>query len=125
MSRRRDDLLYRKVETLEEALEYIEKLKNRIKKDKESKGKLKSANKSLAKAWTKTEYYLDEVTGSKSLSEVIATAKDDGKLSTENDECPKCHKHTIERMVFSGFNIVLCEECDYRAREDEIITEED
>lgn len=119
MSRKRDELLYRKVNTLEEALEYIEKLKSRIRKNEGKLKTLRTENKTLNQTWDKTEYFLDDLTNGKPLSDVIKAAQD-GKFSKENGPCPKCGRHTINKLVFPGFHIVVCEMCPYRARVDEV-----
>ena len=122
MARKRDELLYRKVETLEEAFDYIEKLKSRIRKIESNLKKLKTDNKTLNKTWDKTEYYLDEITGGKPLSEILKTAEENGKLSKESGSCPQCGRNTINKLIFSGFHIVVCndEVCSYRTRVDEV-----
>lgn len=125
MSKKREALLHRKVETFEEALDYIEKLKSRIRKTETTNKRLASENKTLNKTWDKTENYLDDITGGKPLSEVIKTAQENGKFSKENGPCPKCSRHTLDKLIFSGFHIVVCETCDYRTRINEITADED
>lgn len=125
MSKKREALLHRKVTTLEEALDYIEKLKSRIRKNETTLKKLKSENKTLNKTWDKTENYLDDVTGDKPLGEVIKTVRENGKLKKENGPCPKCGRHTIDKLIFTSFHIVICETCDYRTRVNGITSKTD
>ena len=128
MSRKRDSLLYKKdINTLDDALEYIEKLKSRIIKDRAKIRNLSSENRTLKKAWYGTEDYLHEVTDGKPLSEVIKAAKDGSRLKKGHGPCPKCGVENLTKLLYSGFHIVICENngCGYRERINEVSSDED
>ena len=120
MSKKRDSLLYKKdIDSLDKALEYIEKLKNRIVKIQKKNKELDSENKTLKKVWDKTELFLeDEIAATKPLIDLINTSKNNGKFTFEADNCPKCDKKRISKLIFNKFHIEICDSCDYRKRID-------
>lgn len=125
MSRKKDDLLHKKdINTLEDALDYIEKLKSRILKVQKANKNLRSQNKTYRGAWNKTEDYLEEVTEGKPLSEILETARNNGKLKVGNGPCFACSRETVKKLVYSGFHINICESCGHRERVDEVSSEE-
>lgn len=121
MSKKRDDLLYREIKNAEDALEYIQKLKNRIIGDSQKIAKLKSENKTLRKAWNGSDDYLREVTDDRPLAEVLRDIKGKGRLSKLKDRCPKCSSADYKRTSYPKFHIDHCGNCTYRKRIDETI----
>jgi len=124
MSRKKDDLLHKKdINTLDDALDYIEKLKSRIMKIEKSNKNLRSSNKVLKKDWSKTEIYLEDITGKKPLQEVIRAVQVDGKLQEDNYSCEKCNSKKIKKLLYSKFYILVCESCNHRDKVDEDLGE--
>lgn len=121
--KQKDDLLYKKdIDDLEKALDYIDKLKRRINKDRRKIRELTKEKNTLQRAWNGAEDYLEDVTDSKPLSELIETSKDSSRLRKTDKTCPRCEEETIKKLLFTTFHIILCEnnKCEYRERKNEI-----
>ena len=104
-----------RVEILEEQ---IQKLKCTIRNRDKSIRQLKSQIKTTEAAWKKTEIYLQEVTNGKPISEVLRTVEADKPLSKVGEACPSCGANNMNKLLFTGFHIIVCE-CGYRNKVDE------
>lgn len=98
--------------------EEIRKLKQTIRDRDKTIRQLKSQFKTVESAWDSTEIYLKEVTNGKPLSEVIKTIKRGKPLNKDNEPCPKCSSKDLQKILYTGFHIVICS-CGYRKRIDE------
>ena len=120
MPRKRNPIRISKDDTLDEAYEKNQKLVNQVRNLEKKINTLKSHNKTLTSAWYKTEDFLSEITGGKSLKEILLDIKDHKKLT--KIKCPSCGGSSVKRTTFSSFSLVICDNCDYRKREDDGIS---
>lgn len=104
-----------RVEALEEEIQSLKKIiRNRDKTIRQLKSEIDTTH----SAWSKTEFFLKEVTSGKPLSEVLENVESGRPLSLEQDSCPKCNLKFLKKMLYTGFHIVACS-CGYRAKVNE------
>jgi alanyl-tRNA synthetase len=122
MSRKYDHLKVKKTDSPEEAKDKNTKLLRKIKSLERENKQLKSKNHTLNKAWDETETYLEDITEGRPLKEIVKDVSE-GKLRKLRKECPSCSGKRVKKIQFSGFHVIVCEDCKYRKKIDEKIPE--
>ena len=113
-----ESLRVKRTDTIEEAMDKNNKLIRKVKSLEKENKKLRTKNHTLNRAWDETESFLEDVTEGKSLKEIIENVNE-GKLKRVRKECPKCGGRKVKKIQFSGFHVVVCEDCKYREKVNE------
>jgi len=117
---KKKSLLHKKdINTLKEALEYIDKLKSRIRKIEKDARSLRSNIKSYKKVWNKTEVYLEDAVDDKTLTEVIKDIEVDNKLNPTKKSCNNCGGLEMSVLTFNKHKFIICNKCKDRSKIDE------
>ena len=119
MARNRNSLKAHKKDSLEDLVEKNEKLQNTIKRLEKEVRKLRSENKTLSVAWGKTEKKYKQAVKDIPLQEIFEHLESDVPTRKLRRSCPSCGEKTMKKISFEHFHILICGNCDHRAKVDE------
>ena len=88
------------------------KLKKQVRELSSENRRLKSELNTLMEAWHKTEIYLKDLNGNKTLSEVLKNVKSNNKF--EQTKCPECGSDDFRMITMKEKVIRTCKTCNYR-----------
>jgi len=104
------------------AREKNEKLLEIVRRLERENSKLKSQYKTMETAWGKTEEKYKEAVKDIPLKEIMDSVKNNNPLKSKiknKDECDKCGSKKLKKIIFDGFYVVKCDQCNYRNRVDD------
>ena len=94
--------------------ETIDRLKQLLNKQSKELKRLRSENKSLQEAWTKTEEYIQKLTANVSILDMIHESQI-GEVKNVTKTCPNCSNRTMKQTTHGSLCMVYCK-CGYRNR---------
>jgi type IV secretory pathway VirB4 component len=119
MARSRKNLQVHNKDSREDLVEKNEKLQNTIRRLEKENRKLRSENKTLSVAWNKTEKKYKEAVRDIPLQEIFEHLESDVPKRKLRRSCPSCGEKTMKKISFEHFHILICGNCDHRAKIDE------